>query len=299
MVEWILEEPELSRRKAEFFSLINLWPNTTDLDAAGWLSNFTDDEQILAGHLLSSFVYLNKEIASALFISAFHQLSTSPHLKGSASSRRENWESFRRTVVVTHVEGETPSTTDSGHIFARLARTTLGIPEANIVTPERALRILSSGSGRPIVFVDDFLGSGSQFSGTWDRPYSISSAHESTFKMEIVHHPNSIYFIPLIATKLGIECVSKVAPNVSICAAHVLDGRDSALSSDSQVWPEDLREQGVEMIRAASSRAGIQDDDWQGFEKLGLCLSFEHSTPDATLPIFYHEENWHPLIKRS
>lgn len=298
-MEWILEEPDLSRRKAEFFSLINLWPNTADLDASGWLSNFNDDEQLLAGHLLSSFVYLNKAVVSALFVSAFHQLSTSPHLKGPTRSRRENWEWFRQNVVVTHVEGETPSTTDSGHIFARLARTALGIPEINIVAPERALRILSSGSGRPIVFVDDFLGSGSQFSATWDRSYSISSAHESTFKAEVPHHSTAIYFIPLIATKTGVDCVSKIAPQVSISAAHVFDGRDSALTTDSQVWPEDLREQGIEMIRAASSRAGIQVGDWQGFGKLGLCLSFEHSTPDATLPIFYHEENWRPLIKRS
>ncbi|MDH1192728.1 hypothetical protein [Stenotrophomonas sp. GD03958] len=298
-MEWILEEPELSLRKAEFFSLINLWPNTADLDVSGWLSNFNEDERILAGHLLSGFVYLNRSVVTALFISAFHQLSTSPYLTGPTDSRRENWEWFRQNVVVTHVEGETPSTTDSGHIFARLARTALGIPEANIVAPERALRILSSGSGRPIVFVDDFLGSGNQFSATWERFYSISSAHESNFKREVSHHSTSIYFIPLIATKSGVDCVAEVAPQVSICAAHVLDGRDSALTPDSQVWPEDLREQGVEMIHAASSRAGIQGDDWQGFGKLGLCLSFEHSTPDATLPIFYHEENWHPLIKRT
>lgn len=299
MVEWILEEPELSKRKAEFFSLINLWPNTTDLDAVGWLSNFSDEERPLAGHLLSSFVYLNKAVTSALFVSAFHQLSASPHIDGSAGSRRENWEWFRKNAVVTHVEGESPSTTDSGHIFARLARTALGIPEANIVTPERALRILSSGSGRPIVFVDDFLGSGSQFLATWGRSYSISSAHDATFEMEVPHHSNSIYFIPLIATKLGIEAIAKAAPQVTVCAAHVFDGRDSALTSDSQVWPDEFREQGIEMIRVASLRAGIQGDDWKGFGKLGLCLSFEHSTPDATLPIFYHEENWRPLIKRS
>ncbi len=298
-MEWILKEPELSKRKAEFFSLINLWPNTADLDVAGWLSNFNSDEQLLAGHLLSSFAYLNKSITSALFVSAFHQLSTNPHLTGPSGSRRSNWEWFRQNVVVTHVEGETPSTTDSGHIFARLARTALGIPEANIVPPERALRMLTSGSGRPIVFVDDFLGSGRQFAATWDRFYSISSAHESTFKIECPHSPSNVYFIPLIAAADGVERVAKAAPQVTVCAAHVLDGRDSAVAADSQVWPADLRERGVEMVRVASLRAGIKLDDWQGFEGLGLCLSFEHSTPDATLPIFYHEDNWRPLIKRT
>lgn len=298
-MDWTLQEPELSRRKAEFFSLINLWPTTTELDAAGWLSNFTDDEQPLAGHLLSNFAYLNKTITSALFVSAFHQLSMRPHLAGPTASRRSNWEWFKQKVVITHVEGETPSTTDSGHIFARLARTALGIPEENILPPERALRVLSSGSGRPVVFVDDFLGSGSQFSTTWARPYSISSAHESTFQMEAPHQPTAAYFIPLIATQAGIKRVRDIAPQVCVCAAHVLDDRDSALTRESQVWPEALREQGIEMVRSASLRAGIPEETWRGFDELGLCLSFEHSTPDATLPIFYHEENWRPLIKRS
>lgn len=298
-MQWTLDEPELSKRKSEFFSLINVWPSVTELDPSGWMSNFTPEEQTLAGHLLSGFTYINKEMCSALFISAFHQLSMDPHLRGSSPSRHSNWEWFRNNVVITHVEGETPSTTDSGHIFARMARTALGIPESNIVTPERALRILSSGSRRPIVFVDDFLGSGSQFVSTWKRMYSLSFAHESSFAIEFPHQQTDVYFIPLIATKAGMERIHSLTSDVRVCATHVLDEKDSALTHQSQIWPEHLRDSGIGLIRSASQRAGISDKEWQGYENLGLCLSFEHSTPDATLPIFHHEKNWHPLIRRS
>jgi len=298
-MEWTLTEPELSIRKAEFFGLINVWPSTTELDPRGWLSNFSEEDQSLAGHLLSAFTYINKEMTSALFVSAFHQLSMDPYLTGESGSRHSNWEWFRQNAVITHVEGETPSTTDSGHIFARLARTVLRIPECNIVTPERALRILTSGSQRPIVFVDDFLGSGSQFEATWKRPYSISSAHESSFLVESLHQQTNVFFIPLIATKLGLDNIFKLNGNIRVCATHVLDEKDSALSAESEIWPEELRDSGAQFILSSSERAGIPIEEREGFGKLGLCLSFEHSTPDATLPIFYHEKNWHPLIKRS
>jgi hypothetical protein len=59
-------------------------------------------------------------------------------------------------------------------------------------------------------------------------------------------------------------------------------------------------------VKAVSARIGIPDsggavvNDWQGFHCLGLSLAFYDSVPDATLPIFYWEENgWNPLIKKT
>ena len=37
-----------------------------------------------------------------------------------------------------------------------------------------------------------------------------------------------------------------------------------------------------------------------GFHDLGLTIAFEHSVPDATLPIFWADgSNWKPLYRRS
>ncbi|MGI4789714.1 MAG: phosphoribosyltransferase-like protein [Janthinobacterium lividum] len=71
------------------------------------------------------------------------------------------------------------------------------------------------------------------------------------------------------------------------------------------MWPDHLRTSALDFLEKVSHRVGIYDthggvNDWQGFNKLGLSLGFEHSVPDATLPIFYWEQNgWKPLLRRT
>lgn len=80
--------------------------------------------------------------------------------------------------------------------------------------------------------------------------------------------------------------------------AHFLSDRYSALSDESIVWPDHLRPTAYDFLQNASNRAGIIS--WAGYQDQALTLAFEHGIPDATLPIYYHEENgWTPLIKRT
>lgn len=282
--------------KCDYFLQVQLWPVRTELDAEAWLSNFKRDELPHAVHLLNAFLYFSERLVDQMFVAAFQSLSRLLVPSASdAADLRTSWSSFVDRVVVTHVTGEDPNVTDSGFMFARKARQRLGIPEARIMNPDQALAEIVNRGPRPVVFVDDFVGSGNQFVETWTRDYSGSS-----FADHASQNGGEFFYIPTVCTENGATRIATDCSHVVIEPAHTLPGRYSALATDSIVWPPDFLATAKEFIANASDRAGIAADRRYGFHDLGLCLAFYHSVPDATLPILYFQENgWKPLIRRS
>ncbi|MFZ0959365.1 MAG: hypothetical protein WAO35_00555 [Terriglobia bacterium] len=290
--------------KADYFVDVRLWPLHTDLNPSLWLSNFLESEKEHAVHPLNGFIYFSTELIDQMFRSAFQALSSSMHSRGdSFLSFQGKWRLFVESIIVTYVTGETPNPSDSGLTFARKARQVLGIGETRIMSPSDALRSLIVRAA-PVLFVDDFVGSGSQFFSTWRRQIEVSPGTEVSFERLSTVRGTEFYYCPLICTSYGYDNIKRVCPGVHVKPAHVVSDRYSALSPDSTIWPLHLRDTAVEFLRTASHRAGIPDSnggarDWRGFHKLGLALALGDSVPDATMPIFYWEENgWNPLIRR-
>jgi hypothetical protein len=289
------------RGKCDYFVDVHLWPRQTRVDTNGWLSNFAGRETEFAVHLLNAFVYFSSEMTEQLFKASFQRLSSKVAPRNAPYVQAEaQWRHFQQNVLVTHVTGETPNDSDSGHIFARDARRHLGIPQTQIVSPDEALRILIQRGPRPVLFVDDFVGSGDQFIATWTREVELSDGAPSSFDEFSRVRGSSFFFCPLLCTSLGRATLLSRCRSLSLCPAHVLDERYSAFSSESLVWPDRLRQQGVGFLEAASERAGIPAGQRKGYRDLGLTLAFEHGVPDATLPLFYHDTNgWKPLVRRA
>ena len=290
--------------KCRYFLDVHLWPLRLRMDPEKWLDNFEADELPYAVHLLNAFTYYSDPLIDHLFISAFNALSTEIAVnEGTLSGARRGWKDFMNKLIITPVEGERPSVTDSGNLFARKARQLLQIEESRILsaqaTLDRVIRMPSSS----IVFVDDFVGSGRQFVETWIRLVPVGASSIS-FAHLALGGQASFYYCPLVCTEKGYTKIRTSCPTVKLSPAHLLPERYSALSNESVVWPSSIRSHGIAFIESASKRAGIPDvdggvDDWRGFRKLGLSLAFEHSVPDATLPIFYWDKNgWNPLIRR-
>jgi hypothetical protein len=61
--------------KCEYFTDVQLWPITNELNANLWLSNFSDDEMGHAVQLLNSFMYFSERLCNAMFKAAFQTLS--------------------------------------------------------------------------------------------------------------------------------------------------------------------------------------------------------------------------------
>jgi hypothetical protein len=293
----VAEQDVLS--KTDYFVDVQLWPLMKTLDARRWLDNFSEAEKDYAIHLLNGFMYFSPALMDELFISAIQSLSSSFYQEGgSFLTFQSSWRQFIDSVIVTYVTGETPNPSDSGFAFARRARQLVGISEDRIVTPDDAVRLLL-GQATPIIFVDDFVGSGEQFVKTWQRSVSVAGTTSSFERIAQIRGAD-FYYCPLLCTGYGHDRINRECPTVIVNPAHLLSDRYSALNPDSIIWPEHLRSTATDFLRSASLRAGIQDtnggsNDWRGFHKLGLSVALGNSVPDASLPIFYWEKNGYRL----
>ena len=290
-----------------FFVNTQLWPRSTRFDPQGWLQNFTAEEMPFAVRLLEGFTYFSAELVEAMFLGAFQNVSqlVVPN-KENYFSASSQWSRFIDSLVVVRVEGRRSSDADSGYIFTRYARDVLGIDESQILSPSQALERLRQSPKGNVVFVDDFVGSGEQFEDTWVKVHELSGYSYASFQSTVAaigSNTVGFYYCPLIATETGRNHIRSVCPLVRIFPAHVLLESYSALSPQSVIWRQDMRESGPQFIQRVSDRAGIPDLDggegcWRGYRKLGLALAFSHGWPDAILPIFTLDDGkWKPLLK--
>ncbi|SDQ29846.1 hypothetical protein SAMN05428982_0522 [Pseudoxanthomonas sp. CF385] len=287
-------------QKADFFASIGLWPATSTFDPRGWLKNFRAEEERHALCCLNAFIFVSAEITDALLVSAFHNLSAHKQLiERHGSQHRDQWRAFRDKLVATYVEARNPNASESGPHFARLARHKLDLPQSQIFTPEAALRVMAVEPDRPVLLLDDFIGSGDQVTSAWTHHRDVWPGETSTYRDVVAQHNSTIVYCPLVSTFEGSEVVRRECPSLLLMPAHELDARENFVHEDSLFWPPGMRDSGIEFIRAASARAGIPDSECFGYKGQALALAFEHGVPDATLPIFWHEsENWQPLIRR-
>lgn len=299
-------EVVLPTDKWRYMVTTGLWPKRGNFDPNAWISNFQPDELPLALRLLDGFTFFSDELVKQMFRSAF--LNISQYViseKNSLKISRNQWSTFVNSLIVVRVTGEIPCDADSGFAFARLARDVLMLDEERILSPEAALDYFVKGNISNVVFVDDFVGSGNQFGDTWEREYPFGTSKVS-FKNVQAYLGDKVkfFYCPVICTDLGRTNISARCKGVKIVPAHFYSSRQSALSDDSAIWRDDMRTEGPEFVASVSARIGIPDtgggeDCWRGFHKLGLALAFSHGCPDATLPIFYTQQNgWKPLIKK-
>ena len=178
----------------------------------------------------------------------------------------------------------------------------LGIHQRRILDPAPALSSWSEHPDSPILLVDDFVGSGNQTIVTWRRHYSSASTAPDSFAVAAERGAN-IFYLPLIATTRGLEEIKRKCTGLKVYPAHVLDERYSLTAPNSILWPDPLKPDAVTFLFEASRRAGIIGNceyGWQGFHNFALPLAFSHSVPDATLPLFFWDQNgWTPLISKA
>ena len=106
--------------KCDYFASIGIWPSKVVLDPERWLTNFFDDEVEHALYLLNAFMYYESALVDQIFSTAIRTIAR--------CMTQDQWKEFLDNLMITIVTGEEPKVTDSGHLFARKARS-LGIPE--------------------------------------------------------------------------------------------------------------------------------------------------------------------------
>jgi hypothetical protein len=177
------------------------------------------------------------------------------------------------------------------------------MPESHLLTPTDALKAALDGFDGPIIFVDDFAGSGDQFLSTWRRRHEIIGHGRYAFSDLPIKENQLFVYCNAILTEHGRGIISSACPTLVLATGNLIPETYNWTSSTSILWPKDEQAQGIDFIRRVSATLGLGDDnggerDWRGYHKLGLGIAFEHSTPDATLPIFHWSEGWNPLVRR-
>ena len=274
--------------KCDYFSNIGIWPRKNALDPELWLRNFLPKEEDHALYLLNAFMYFAADLVDQIF-------STSIRTIGRLMTR-DQWKEFLDSVLVTLVTGEVPNPTDSGYAFVRKARS-FGIPQERIKNHEQVSEQIQHGFNGTVVFVDDFVGSGTQFIETWYR--SLRTQYESLSALA-PGTQTKFYYCPAFCTQYGLDEIKNACPEVTVNPGVFIPDNYGALDPESIVWPSRLRSSAEDFLHTASNRAGIPEQEWRGFASLGLTIAFEDSVPDATLPIIYWGNNgWHPLVRRT
>lgn len=285
--------------KCETLKDVGFWLPVKSVRPKAWLSNFEESDKYFAAFLLEKFTYYNNQLTDSLLASSYYSIGDGLP-KGPTAPTGEQLISSLSTAVFTPVTGESPNPTDSGNLFCRKVRQILNVDEKKIVTPEEAVK--HAVDGTTVVFVDDFIGSGDQFLETWKRIYGRSSPRS----FRDVQHSNNFpaIYISLVATDFGLANIHREAPSVAVSTTHVITSKSTfhglEISSDKKHHLELFIDKYSSRLRPKETYIS-NNPKWlkYGYKERGLMFGFEHSIPDATLPIFWAPgENWEPLIER-
>lgn len=311
-MESLFDDDEFEKRlfdKCEYLVTIGLWPSRRKIDYISWLKNFTEQEKPYALRLLDNFTHFNDELCNELFREAFIKAGQSTIDYSSSISIQTQWSNFYNSCIICPVRGERPSLADSGYSFVQKARNLFGIGENQFREPEEALKIwfnswVNGQDCRPIIFVDDFIGSGSQFYTMWTRIHNMFNIEEHSYEtMSFKTDNTQIYYCTLFSTESGLSKLKLHCKNVTFCVSHIISSSDNIFNIPSNTWEGNTQLDGIKALESASKRGGIPYTngkdvyDWKGYGEQGLLLSIRDNAPDASIGAIRWERNgWQPLI---
>jgi hypothetical protein len=280
----------------------SVWPRRK-IDYRTWLDNFDRADRPIAVHMLSRFTFFSHELVDQLFRSAFQNLSNvviPPST--SATVRRDLWTRFTDEAIIVPLMGEEPNVSDSGFGFARKARQLLGIAEERLLQPAQAVALIASGGTSPVVFVDDFVGSGDQFLKTW-RHIHDGPAGPASFAA--LSNGFTACYCNVLTTEYGRSRIRAYAPSVAIASGNIIPRDHNFAAWGSAMWPKGLAVAGAKLAKRIGAKLGYTKNDgslrdWRGFHRLALGIAMEDSVPDANLPLFFEDAaGWRPLVRRA
>jgi hypothetical protein len=291
--------------KANFFQRIQIWPVNAVLNYKGWLDNFTDKEdKDVAYNILDFFLFYPKIMINQMLKTVIGYCGEQ------FTSRFSDWlhDDFKKRCIYSFIPGETTNPTDSGHIYLRKLRNELDIPEDNIIDYSRLYYHLeNSAYAIPVIFVDDFVGTGAQCHKAWNE--NRGGANNYTLN-EIASMSNHIFiYAPLVANYIGYNRIKNNCKGLTLVTCHKLCKEYNLFDPACICWKNDkeLFAKGVELILRKSREQGIpftnghEVIDVKGFDEQGLALAFDDDgVPDAIPAFFYWcSDTWIPLIKKA
>lgn len=270
----------------------------TDIRLNLWLRNFVSpEEQYLAARVLDNLSFRSQAmVASAIQHVTECVLPCELRRQGigNFAGVDELVESLRsgdashpaRFVAVDGGHEKTPG--KSGSVIIRQFQRE-GVSKVLTCKPEN-LSMLPA-SVRCLIFVDDMLGTGKQFSGFADY-----------YKLDTYASSHAIIYCPLIAHQKGLDRLAAKYSWLTLLPVEVFGAAHEfyrGATQDTTLWAIDGANK-VDDIRAfVKTLCDKRNIPYTTHHSLNLLLGFEHATPNNSLPLLYAESpQWHYLLKR-
>ena len=174
----------------------------------------------------------------------------------------------------------------SGPFIGRLVRRRLGI-HRNWIIPHHDIR----PSTPFVIFIDDFIGTGNQFS---------SFIREENL-LNLIAEQRCCY-VSITAHVDGIKKLKCEFPNLAIASVDKLSDRNSLFSEEGLAFPDgtnsvaDARAFYEEIL----SPLDVDSRFRGGFGSLNLAYAFDHAVPNNSTPLLWwsNSDSWIPLFPR-
>lgn len=291
----------------ETLRMVGFWPGEEKLDVARWLNNFETADTEIAKILLRSFIFLSDRVVDTLMADAYVALLGSFANGYESSDRAANAREPR--LLFTFPTGEKSHCTDSGFSFARKMRQLFDIDEEFIKFPHDAVKSIAesrrgSNVDTVLVLVDDFAGTGQQLSETLCRKVDLEEEELSIDDLARRYNVD-VHYCVLAATSRAKNLFERKYKYLHLHCPHILGKKYGVHSENTAMIPSAKRDAVLDLITKYSDRymraEAVPDYvGMYGFNELGLTIAFQHSVPDATLPIFWScTADWNPLYRRS
>ena len=282
--------------KCDHLSAMGLWPHEQDLPYRGWLNNFNEEQRMAAARLLNRFIFISESMAQDALSTAYQRLLrtyTSPGTNDEPVPT-EKLAALHNSIIVAPIRGESPSATDSGFAYMRVARDQLHFEESQIKSDPIEAAQEASKTGQLVVLIDDVSGSGDQIRSTLRRRTKrVPSLND------ICSRRGSVACLTAVMTSCANTMLTTKFPQLGIFAGHILDLDTYGLRA---IFPEDCNPEIYDLLDWASQRLQIPKhaDRRYGYLKLGLLLCFHNSIPDFSLPVLWATDahGWTPLKER-
>jgi hypothetical protein len=277
----------------------NIVTGISEMQLDMWLSNFvTDEDQYLAARLLENLTFRSEQMVGSA-IEHILQSILPCELRRLGNAMQWSVDEFIssinaggqdhpiRFVEIDDPRGKLPG--KSGSVIIRELHRLGGVAKQLTCQPQN-LALLPS-TVRCLIFVDDMLGTGTQF---------IEFA--KTYKLEKYCANKDLIYCPLAAYSAGILNLKNACPWLNIFPVEEFSEKHRffrASSENPSLWAidhvnkvDDVRQH----VNSLYLKAGISRNKQYALE---LLIGFHHATPNNTMPIMYEDTaTWSKLLTR-
>lgn len=273
-------------------------------DIEKWLKTFNSNlsHRFISLFLLQSITYRNYEMMESAFSRKISKDIKNIYEEVS-SYKIDSVEEWLRIIRDSKIIGSTSFA--NIHFYCIDKRTSSVTQSSNAILRRLSskvinhLRIIQSvdkvkesiQSKNMIIFIDDFLGSGTQAK-------KFFNDHKIFELIETDEHRMPIIYMPLMATKIGIDNLKSTCPDLIILPSEILEedsklSKHHSLSNFLQIFDLDTTKIDIEklFIEMQSSYGFIKKNAWLGWTNAMLSIVFEWGCPNLTVPLIYHDNN--------